>query len=478
MVSIPKDPKDFLDSVLVSDPPDFGFKWNRSIFYWILAKIWYVSQKEQYRNLAMVPLYAKIMSIEMGREYLYYLDYLKSHKIIETDNYYRVGAPNVKAKCKCYRISPLLMTSPRNDNAKSPIIRCKIESRSVVGHFIKWRNETFGGEVNDNMLEQVLEYMDHFTVDEIYMQNTLDEMKTLGKYSQWDEKRYEMELNKVKAINSGREGHHVKIDAYGRHHTNFTNLCKPIRENNVLVDGEPTKSIDIVSAQANFVGTLCSKFIDGVEAHAKKLESDGMERFTMDPIGVLYNTPDLRESYISSKNFYSDTKKMCDIDPADVPCKFDYESYSEMATLGRKEIVKFSRWLTYDIYDCFRDAFLGRHGQEKTRDEIKKMWIKYIFGQPEYANKKMKALWVSEFPVLDKILDHFKMFSHKTLAHKLQRIESDIIFNHVCPAIKEQVGIPYITIHDSIMVAESKHAQVKDLFARILSEKGILSGVK
>ena len=211
--------------------------------------------------------------------------------------------------------------------------------------------------------------------------------------------------------------------------------------------------------RANVVATLCSDYINLVDEHAKKLEKDSL---TQDPMWIIHRTPDARENWVNELNHYHDKKKICDIDPADVACKLGYSTHAEMVSIGKKELEKFNLWLKNDIYDAFALAWRRTYCERKTRDEIKKVWIKYIFGQPEFANSKIKAVWEREFPVFDQIISHFKLFDHRKLAHKLQRIESDIIFNHVCPGIRDKFGIPYITVHDSIIVAESKYEEVKE----------------
>lgn len=473
-VNVPQQAKVFLDAILRDHPPQFDFKWYKGNFYWILAKIFHVSKNPVFRNLEKVPLYSVILLAEMGRHYKDYINYLIKWNIIECDNYYRLKKKDDPGKCKCYGICKFIK-SQKHKNGKLVTVRCAIDSKSVIGSYLHWQKEAFGGIVDDGMMESVLKYMDHFTVDESGLYRTFHDMKDMEKYAEWDSDRFEMEKHKVDEINKGRDGHHVVIDNYGRHHTNFTSLCKPVRENLVRVDGERTKAIDIVSAQANFVATLCSDYINLVDEHAKKLEKDSL---TQDPMWIIHRTPDARENWVNELNHYHDKKKICDIDPADVACKLGYSTHAEMVSIGKKELEKFNLWLKNDIYDAFALAWRRTYCERKTRDEIKKVWIKYIFGQPEFANSKIKAVWEREFPVFDQIISHFKLFDHRKLAHKLQRIESDIIFNHVCPGIRDKFGIPYITVHDSIIVAESKYEEVKEFFAGVLREKGILSGVK
>ena len=71
------------------------------------------------------------------------------------------------------------------------------------------------------------------------------------------------------------------------------------------------------------------------------------------------------------------------------------------------------------------------------------------------------------------LLDRMKSRNYKALAYELQRMESAFVFDVVVPAIKAEIGCPYCTVHDEIIVPAQYGGKVKAILDRELERFGI-----
>ena len=190
-----------------------------------------------------------------------------------------------------------------------------------------------------------------------------------------------------------------------------------------------------------------------------------------------YLKEDVREKYTNRNNsYYGEAIYSVDFDPS--ISSFGYGNYNDMLSVANNELQKMRYALSTGIYEFFQEKWKSIHREEKTRNSMKKLWISYVFGKPTFLNPKMRRLWEIEFPLLNKIILHFKKSDYRILAHTLQRTESDIIYNQVCSAIDNKLDIPYCTVHDSIIVKEKHLATTKDIFSATLVKNNVVTGVK
>jgi len=131
------------------------------------------------------------------------------------------------------------------------------------------------------------------------------------------------------------------------------------------------------------------------------------------------------------------------------------------------------------IYEFFQDQWsMFNDNGDIDRDEMKTLWLSYVFGRGNGHRmapkvEDMAKIWRVCFPMLDKLLNYFKVGDYKTLAHNLQRKEADLMYNKVCPRVEKEFGVSFSTVHDSIIVEESIMNEVADLFDEILEENSI-----
>lgn len=117
--------------------------------------------------------------------------------------------------------------------------------------------------------------------------------------------------------------------------------------------------------------------------------------------------------------------------------------------------------------------YLDQNYKIGDRKDIKSMTYRVFFGL-NGGNSKADKMFKSVFPSIHKFIKRYKKDNggHKSLSHKLQRMESDFIFNKVVKKIMYQhPEIKMVTIHDSVVLS-SKHKDVaRSIFrAELLTE--------
>lgn len=97
---------------------------------------------------------------------------------------------------------------------------------------------------------------------------------------------------------------------------------------------------------------------------------------------------------------------------------------------------------------------------DKSREDVKK-WIMMVFFNRNYFHD---IDFFKAFPTIYGFIKNIKNENgYKSLAHRLQNIESDFIFNQVCSKLFER-DIKYFTVHDSICVKDSDKIQLNKIF--------------
>lgn len=96
----------------------------------------------------------------------------------------------------------------------------------------------------------------------------------------------------------------------------------------------------------------------------------------------------------------------------------------------------------------------------KSREDVKK-WIMMVFFNKNYfQDKRFQKAFSSVFGF---IKNYKKKHGYKSLAHRLQNIESDFIFGKVCSKLIEN-EIRYFTVHDSVYVKDSEKTRLNEIF--------------
>jgi hypothetical protein len=103
---------------------------------------------------------------------------------------------------------------------------------------------------------------------------------------------------------------------------------------------------------------------------------------------------------------------------------------------------------------------------------VKEFIYKVFFGKN--GNSKADNMFKSIFPTIHNFIKNYKLKykNYKVLAHKLQSLESNLIFNKIVKEIKEfNPEIRLITIHDSIVCAKKHSETVEKIFTKKINEQ-------
>jgi len=127
-------------------------------------------------------------------------------------------------------------------------------------------------------------------------------------------------------------------------------------------------------------------------------------------------------------------------------------------TIDETELLRFK---TYIINGVFYDDLCLF--SDKSRDDIKVTFFKYLFGKKYQGFPEFKEL----YPSIYQYLFDYKtsLGDSKLVAQKLQGLEGDFIFNEVCMELYKK-KIVFFTIHDSICVTVKNKGILDEIFNR------------
>lgn len=140
-----------------------------------------------------------------------------------------------------------------------------------------------------------------------------------------------------------------------------------------------------------------------------------------------------------------------------------------------------SNWINKEEFDLFKKLTMNGKYYEyvkhflniEERSDVKEMTYKVLFGR-NASNSKADKLFKSIFPTIHRFIQLYKKENgdYKVLAYKLQKMESDLIFNKIIRKIMStNPDIKLITVHDSIVIPKKYKDEVKAIFqTEILKE--------
>jgi|GEM_PF-1272714 len=120
-----------------------------------------------------------------------------------------------------------------------------------------------------------------------------------------------------------------------------------------------------------------------------------------------------------------------------------------------------------DLYFYYESVVSGSFYEEVnklkpqlSRDEVKKWVMMIFFNKNHFHDKDFQKL----FPTVYEYIRNFKLtYGYRSLAHRLQNIESDFIFKGVCSKLIE-MDVQYFTVHDSVCVKSSNKDMLDEVF--------------
>ena len=114
------------------------------------------------------------------------------------------------------------------------------------------------------------------------------------------------------------------------------------------------------------------------------------------------------------------------------------------------------------VYEYIADKIFGSVTKEN-RDKAKKLIYQSMFCevQYKYQDKKVEQ-FKNLFPNVYRVFVQFKKPDHSVLALMLQNIEAKFILERCVNGLQEKFpDVPFFTIHDSFLLPDSKHEQIK-----------------
>ncbi len=129
--------------------------------------------------------------------------------------------------------------------------------------------------------------------------------------------------------------------------------------------------------------------------------------------------------------------------------------------------------------EFIKKILFSSENYNKKENEFAQLRFKTLFPDVASAISIMKNTNEIELPIIKKLFLNKKgkfpgkSYYHKTISCMCQRLESRIITGLIVPAlIKQNLG-PFLTVHDSIVIPESKAEQVKSTIINCFNKLGV-----
>lgn len=129
------------------------------------------------------------------------------------------------------------------------------------------------------------------------------------------------------------------------------------------------------------------------------------------------------------------------------------------------------KYLNFATSKRFYETAAEWEGFVGPRDECKTLVFSKLFYGSIYAAElpeNMPPMWrrfCTEFPVLARLMEEQKRKGNDVLPYQMQKLESEIVIDTACQALKE-AKIPVLTVHDSIIVPVSRKEEAKEIFRK------------
>ena len=230
-------------------------------------------------------------------------------------------------------------------------------------------------------------------------------------------------------------------DDYGRVHSPFTQLWKPLRQH-LRFEGQSLVEVDIRNSQIVFLVKMLKEqlLVDGGEPNS------GQAQFAaLTEEGEIYD-------HLLAKARIA------------IP---DY--------LGRKKV----RQQQIAIWQRVPIKSIDVASSEVVRDDFKRMlFVDVFYGSPQ-AVTPLTELFRAEFPSVHQFIDQQKLSCYKDLPRNMQRAESSLMIDTACLRLMNHHSeIPVVTIHDSILTTPEYLPTVSRIIAEEFARMGLSPTLK
>jgi hypothetical protein len=117
-------------------------------------------------------------------------------------------------------------------------------------------------------------------------------------------------------------------------------------------------------------------------------------------------------------------------------------------------------------------------GERLSRDTVKQQWLKEVFGL-DWQRRQVWAILTRDFPLLCRVMDEMRADDYCETAHRLQRLEANLVIGQMVPRIKQVMGnVGISTVHDSLLcprlLAESVAVIMREVLVEALGVEPLL----
>ncbi len=121
------------------------------------------------------------------------------------------------------------------------------------------------------------------------------------------------------------------------------------------------------------------------------------------------------------------------------------------------------------FYDDFTKTYFKTTAKEIKEGEIKKLIFR-IFYSENHHYRKEKNIFKKVYPHIYSLIEKEKIKNYKSFAIKLQRIESSMCIDTICPVLNKH-NIKYYTIHDAWVVSEKDVSKTQEIIFNAFIER-------
>lgn len=248
---------------------------------------------------------------------------------------------------------------------------------------------------------------------------------------------------------------HISVDIKEKLISSLFNVSVDTSRAIFFLDSLKRKDLDIYNRNLYSVDSINSRHIF----------------YHFDNYGRMHTNFTILKSFIRKNCLYIDNQKTFEIDISNSQplflCKLIYDLNTNWVRKSEFETFK-SLTKSGNYYEYMMQVL-----NIKDKKEVKKLTYKVLFGKNGNRSKSDK-LFKNIFPSIHKFIVLYKKEydDYKKLSHKLQKMESDLIFNKIIRKVIDlHPDIKIITIHDSIVVPEIYKESVNSIFkSELLSE--------
>jgi len=402
-------------------------------------------------------LYSPILRDIFGNDYLLVVGYLAEKGFVGRSNHYEIGNGNCRGRSKAYWFTAKYGTylakylnsrSARRFSNESVKVFGKfrsytIKSKTVLDRWFAVLEKRKEDSFLDPIVDTCYKNLEHFSIDTKAADATFEKLRAEGKMTNYKEKLERAKIQRFNDVGTEPYAMYVKHDRYGRIHTNVTCMKKELRASALRCDGKEVGEVDIKSSQIAFIVPVFKRYL---EVFAEE---------DCEPSG---------DTFIQFRPFWREGQR-----------EYTMEKMSG-------ELNVFSGLVnSHQIYEYFAKELSEDFDLDKTvtRDEAKSGLVSFLFS-PRYFDEErepvraaVKRVWEDKFPTLLRCLYSMKQNCHAALAYELQKVESNFIFNRVCPRITNELGCPFCTVHDSVIVPKEFCGRLKKIMDAELAKLGI-----